>query len=77
MECIVKKNRQKIISSKTWREPKTVIFTQLKEMHKLLTDYSSLWISPVDSVGDRNQQETDNVNDGKHVRLLTRHLSGS
>ena len=49
----------------------------MKEMHKLLTDYSSLWISPVDSVGDRNQQETDNVNDGKHVRLLTRHLSGS
>ena len=46
-------------------------------MHKLLINYSSLWISPAESVGDRNQQETDDVNDAKHVRLLTRQLSGS
>ena len=34
MECIVfiKKKRNEILSSKTWREPKTVIFPQLKGM---------------------------------------------
>ena len=53
MECIVKKNQRNPFI-KTWREPKTVIFPQLKEMSKLLTDYILLWIIPVDSVEQRH-----------------------
>ena len=40
-------HREKIkefLSSKNWREPKNVKYPQLKAMHKLLTDYSVLWI---------------------------------
>ena len=33
-----------ILSSKTWQEPKTVIFMQLKATHKLSTDYSLCWL---------------------------------
>ena len=33
-----------MISSKIWRKPKAVLFPQLKEMHKLSTDYISLCI---------------------------------
>ena len=51
MEYIVKKSKE-ILSSKTWREPKTVIFPQLKAMHKLSTDYSST--SLIEAAGIRH-----------------------
>ena len=41
---------EEILSSKTWWEPKTVIFPQLKAMRKLSTDYSSLWLIPAASM---------------------------
>ena len=38
MECIVKKIGNGILSSKTWQEPKTVIFPELKAAHTVSTD---------------------------------------
>ena len=45
MEYIMKKIKE-ILSSKIWQEPETVMFSQLKPMRKLLTDYSLLWLIP-------------------------------
>ena len=47
------KLRLKILSYKNWKEPKTVIFTQVKAMHKLSTDYRLLCLIPTASLSRR------------------------
>ena len=37
-----------ILSSKTLREPKTVVFPQLEAIHKLSNGFRLLWLFPVD-----------------------------
>ena len=44
-----------ILSSKTLREPKTVVFPQLEAIHKLSNGFRLLWLFPVDSSGKRRK----------------------